>query len=87
MNLHEIIEEISQLKNPSAHKAALDIYNLLENNRALFKGKIDESDFKGLLVGFEALAFASPKEYAAESYTSDYERMKGLLSYHLNKIL
>lgn len=87
MNLHEIIEEINQLKNPSPHKSALDIFNMLENNRSLFKGKIDEFDFNGLLTGFETLAFASPNNYATESYKSDYERMRGLLSYHLNKIL
>jgi len=87
MNLHEIIDEINNLKTPSTHKAALDIFNLLENNRRLFLEKLDQSDFNSLLSGFETLAYAHPKEYATLSYGSDFERLKGSLQYHLNKIL
>lgn len=87
MRLHDVIEEINQLRSPSTHKAALDIYNLLENNRALFAGKVDEADFKALLSGFEALAYAHPSEYGTDAYVSGFERLQGLLRYHLNKIL
>lgn len=87
MKLHEIIDEISKLESPSRHKAALDIFNLLENNRRLFLEKLDQSDFNGLLSGFETLAYAHPKDYATDAYVSDFERLKGSLLYHLNKIL
>lgn len=87
MNLHEIIDEINKLETPSKHKAALDIFNLLENNRRLFLEKLDPGDFNSLLSGFEALAYAHPKDYASASYGSDFERLKGSLLYHLNKIL
>lgn len=87
MKLHEIIDEINNLQSPSKHKAALDIFNLLENNRRLFLEKLDPGDFNSLLSGFETLAYAHPKEYASASYGSDFERLKGSLLYHLNKIL
>jgi hypothetical protein len=87
MKLHEIIDEINKLENPSKHKAALDIFNLLENNRRLFLEKLDPGDFNSMLSGFETLAYAHPKDYATVSYESDFERLKGLLHYHLNKIL
>lgn len=87
MKLNEIIEEIINHKNPSAHKSSLDIYNLLENNKTLFLEKLDSYDFKGLLNGFETLAYAGPKEYATASYKNDYEKLYGLLLYHLNKIV
>ncbi len=87
MKLPEIIDEITHLQSPSKHKAALDIFNLLDNNRRLFLEKLDQSDFNSLLSGFEALAYAHPKDYASASYASDFERLKGSLLYHLNKIL
>ncbi|MCZ8284187.1 MAG: hypothetical protein O9353_01920 [Bacteroidia bacterium] len=87
MNLHEIIDEINHLQSPSKHKAALDIFNLLENNRRLFLEKLDQGDFNGLLSGFETLAYAHPKEYGTIAYDSDFDRLKGSLLYHLNKIL
>lgn len=87
MKLHEIIDEINNLQSPSKHKAALDIYNLLENNRRLFLEKLDPGDFNSLLSGLETLAYAHPKEYTSASYASDFERVKGSLLYHLNKIL
>lgn len=87
MKLPEIIDEINHLQSPSKHKAALDIFNLLENNRRLFLEKLDHSDFNSLLSDFEALAYAHPKDYGSASYGSDFERLKGSLLYHLNKIL
>lgn len=87
MRLHEIIDEINNLKNPSPHKAALDIFNLLENNRALFLEKLDPSDFRAIHAGFEALAYGNPREYASNAYVSDFERLQASLRYQLNKIL
>lgn len=87
MNLHDLIEEITHLENPSRHKIALDIFNLLENNRILFLSKLDEGDFNSLLSGFEQLAYAHPKEYASDFYTAEFERRKASLLYHFNKIL
>lgn len=87
MNLHDLIEEITHLENPSRHKIALDIFNLLENNRALFLSKLDEGDFNSLLSGFEQLAYAHPKEYTTDSYKSEFERRRASLLYHFNKIL
>lgn len=86
MNLQEIIEEINKLKNPSKHKSALDIFNLLDNNSKLFLTKIEEEDFTPLINAFEKLAYADPKEYATNSYQNDYERSYGSLCYQLNKI-
>lgn len=87
MTLHEIIDEINHLKSPSKHKAALDIFNLLENNRSLFLDQLDPGDFNALLSGFEALAYSHPRDYATDSYASDFNRLEASLRYHLNKIL
>lgn len=87
MKLHEIIDEINNLETPSKHKAALDIFNLLENNRRLFLEKLDQSDFNSLLSGFETLAYAHPKDYATAFYATEFDRLKSSLLYHLNKIL
>ncbi len=87
MKLNEIIEEIKNYQNLSKHKSALDIYRLLDNNNRLFSEKMEEGDLSGLLTGFEALAYADPKEYTTSAYQNDYEKMYGLLLYHLNKIV
>ncbi len=87
MKLNEIIEEIVNYQNTSKHKSALDIHRLLDANKQLFSQKMDTSDFAPLLTGFETLAYADPKEYATSSYQNDYERLYGLLLYHLNKIV
>lgn len=87
MKLHEIIDEIHHMESPSKHKAALDIFQLLDNNRLLFLERLDRGDFNSLLSGFESMAYAHPREYATDSYASDFERLKASLLYHLNKIL
>lgn len=87
MVINDIILEIKNYKNISVHKSALDIYNLLENNKHVFIDKIDQDNFNHLLTSFENLTYASPKEYATSSYKREYQTQYDLLLFYLDRIV
>lgn len=82
-----MILEIKNYKNSSVHKSALDIFRLLETNRALFVGKMDSDNFKHLLSGFENLSYANPKEYSTTSYQREFQTQYDLLVFYIDKIV
>ena len=87
MLINDIILEIKNYSNSSLHKSALDIFNLLEANQAMFIKKMDPNDFKQLLNGFENLAYAHPKEYQTSSYEREYQSKYALLLFYLDRIV
>lgn len=87
MLINDIILEIKNYSNSSLHKSALDIFNLLEANQAMFIKKMDPMDFKQLLNGFENLAYAHPKEYQTSSYEREYQSKYALLLFYLDRII
>lgn len=87
MLINDVILEIKNYKNSSVHKSALDIYKLLEGNQSLFLKKMDSVDFNQLLVGFENLAYARPKEYTSVGYEREYQSKYALLLFYLDRII
>ena len=87
MVLNDIILEIKNYKSASIHKSALDIYNLLENNKHVFIDKIDPDNFNHLLTNFENLTYASPKDYTTSGYKREYETQYDLLLFYLDRIM
>lgn len=87
MVINDIILEIKNYKNNSIHKSSLDIYNLLENNKHVFKDKIDPDNFKHLLTSFENLTYASPKEYTTPGYKREFQTQYDLLLFYLDRIV
>ena len=87
MRINDVILEIKNYQNSSVHKSALDIFRLLETNKALFVGKMDNDNFNHLLSGFENLSYADPKEYITSSYQRDFQTNYDLLVFYLDKIV
>ncbi len=87
MQINDIIDEIKNYSNSSIHKSALDIYKLLEGNQLLFLKKMDAIDFNQLLVAFENLAYAHPKEYKTIGYEREYQSKYALLLFYLDRIV
>ncbi len=87
MRLNALIQEIRELKMETGHKAALDVYRLLNNNKALFGQKMDHDVLNRLLHDFEALSDASPAEAATAGYKREYEKAWELLVFYLGRII
>lgn len=87
MVINDIILEIKNYKNNSIHKSALDIYNLLENNKHVFINKIDPDNFKHLLTSFENLTYSNPKEYNTSGYKREFQTQYDLLLFYLDRIV
>jgi hypothetical protein len=87
MLLNDVILEIKNYSNASIHKSALDIFQLLEANQSSFLKKMDAVDFKQLLVSFENLAYANPKEYQTIGYEREYQSKYALLLFYLDRIV
>ncbi len=85
--LKAIIDEISALRNETTYRAALQIANLLDNNRKSFLEKMDAADFNFLLKNFEALSYSSPKDHNSPDFKREYQKQFESLMFHLNKIL
>lgn len=85
--IQQLIEEIRELRGEQNHRTALHLYNLLENNRTLFLGKLDPNDFKIILKNFEALSEAHPRDYGSSSFKNDFQRAYELLAFHLNRVI
>lgn len=86
MLLHQIINEIKDLKTPG-HRSCLVIFNLLENNKTQFLQKMDADNFNHVHTTFEKLGESSPKDYNTQDYRNEYERAHSLLMFYLDRIL
>lgn len=87
MNLSSLINEIKNPNSASAHKQALDIYNMLNNNRAKFTDKIDKDTYHHLLKSFEKLSEARAVEYGSSSYKDEFNRSYNLLLFYLDRVI
>lgn len=87
MRLSALIQEIRELKTETGHKAALDVYRLLNNNKTLFGQKIDPDVLNRLLHDFKVLSDASPAEATTASYKREYEKAWELLAFYLGRII
>jgi hypothetical protein len=87
MLLQDIIIEIKDIKRDFTHKAAFDIYSLLNNNKQLFLRHLNVSDVSFLINTFEKLTYASPKEYYTVGYEREFETAYNLLLFYLQKII
>jgi hypothetical protein len=87
MRLHDLINEIHGLSKSTPRKAAFDIYNILENNKPLFSGCLDEDVFRQILQAFEKLAYANASEFNSPRYKEEFLKTYNLLSFYLNKVI
>lgn len=87
MRLHEIILEIKELKQVPTHKATMDIFRLLDNNRKLFLEHMEAANYNFALRAFEELSNKSPKEYNTPGYTREFEQAHASLSFYLDRII
>lgn len=87
MLLEDIIGEIKNYKSVSTHKAAFDIFKLLEGNKDLFLEKMNPDNFNHLLSSFENLTYGNPKDYNTPSYTREYKTLYDLLLFYLDRIV
>lgn len=87
MRIHDLINEIHELKNNTPRKAAFDIYNILENNKSLFLNAIDTDVFNQVLNQFEKMAYAGAAEFNSASYKDDFSKAYNLLQFYLNKVI
>ncbi|MES2567913.1 MAG: hypothetical protein V4565_13655 [Bacteroidota bacterium] len=86
MVLKDLIDEIRNYKNTSAHKSALDIHRLLDSNKDLFLEKMNPDNFKHLLIGFESLSYGNPNDYNTPSFIREYDTLYKLLLFYLDRI-
>ncbi|HRD38314.1 MAG TPA: hypothetical protein PLC65_06755 [Bacteroidia bacterium] len=87
MRIHDLINEIHELKNTTPRKAAFDIYNILENNKTLFLGVLEHDVFNQILNDFEKIAYAAAAEFNSPHYKDDFSKAYNLLSFYLNKVI
>jgi hypothetical protein len=86
MRIHDLINEFRELKPGNARKCAFDIYNLLENNRALFLQHMEENNFRMILANFESLAYAPAKDFGSSNYKDEVEKNYSLLMFYMDKV-
>lgn len=87
MLIDDVIGEIKNYKGVSTHKAAFDIYRLLEGNKRLFLSKMNPENFNHLLNNFEHLTYANPKEYNTSGYIREYNTTYDLLLFYIDRIV
>ena len=87
MRLQHLINEIQEISNNTPRKAALDIYNILENNKKLFVDCMDADTFAQILKSFEKMAYASATDFISASYEYEFSRTYNLLDFYLAKII
>lgn len=87
MRIHDLINEIHELKNNTPRKAAFDIYNILENNKTLFLNAMDADVFNQVLNQFEKMAYAGAVEFNSSSYKDDFSKAYNLLRFYLDKVI
>jgi hypothetical protein len=85
--IQQLIGEISELKKEANHRNALQIHQILANNKPLFLQQIDPDYFNPVFTTFERLSNAGPAEYNSENFKREFERSSELLSFHLNRII
>lgn len=87
MRIHDLISEIKELKSTTPRKMAFDIYNLLENNSALFLQHMDAENFKLLHNNFELLAKAAARDFGTDNYRDEVLKNFNLLLFYFDRIL
>ena len=87
MRVHDLINEIQELRTNTPRKAAFDIYNILENNKNLFAPTMDADTFSQILKAFEKMAFADAKEFNSPHYKDEFLKSYNLLSFYLGKVI
>jgi hypothetical protein len=85
--IHQLIEEIKDLRTDVSHRSALRVFSLLENNQKLFLEKMDPMDFNFLLKSFEEISNSRSVDYGTPRYKSDYQKNFELLLFHFSKII
>ncbi len=87
MRYQQIISEIREKSAQPGHRAAYDIYQLLNNNKQHFKDKIDKEDLKVLLKDLETLSESNPANYHTSMYKREAEQVLGRLLFYLERIV
>ena len=86
MRFKQVTEEIREKSLQPAHRAAYDVFQLLNNNASAFKGKIDEMDLKVILRDLENLSEASPTSYNSSLYKRETEQVLNRLLFFLDRL-
>ena len=84
--LDQLINEIQGYKGNVNQRTAIQIYNILENNKTLFLSKVEKENFTPVLKDFERLSNASYLQSTSAEYKREYQRAYDLLAFHLNRI-
>ena len=87
MRLHDLINEIKELRNTTPRKAAFDIYNILENNKTLFAACLEPDVYNQIHSSLENLAYANASEFNTPRYKDDFLKVYNLLEFYLNKVI
>ena len=87
MRIHQLIEELSQVKPVAGHKSALDISRILDGNRKLFAEHMDPVILNQLLASFTEMAEARPSHYASETFSREFNTAYGTLMFYLRKVI
>lgn len=82
-----ILDEINDLRSDPTHRAALRIFQLLENNREKFLKKLDPEFFQSIITGFESLAYESPANAVLAEFKERYSRLHQMFEYQVNRSL
>ena len=69
-----------------AHRGNYDIYNLLENNKQLFKELIDPRDLNVLLRDLKTLSESHPTSYNTAIYERETEQVQNRLMFFLDRL-
>lgn len=85
--IHQLINEINELKSDLTRRSAIQICHILANNRAIFEKEIDKDYLRSIIETFERLANASAPEYTSADYKRELQKVSELLSFHLNRVL
>lgn len=86
MIIDDVIGEIKNYKGVSTHKAAMDIFKLLEGNKDLFLAKMNPDNFNYLLSNFENMSYGNPKDYHTPGYAREYKTLYDLMLFYLDRI-
>jgi hypothetical protein len=81
--VEQLINELEEISADCNRRSALQIFNLLKNNKELFLSKLENEDFDPIVKDFESLSNSSDNN--SISFKRDYERAWQLLRFHLNR--
>ena len=85
--IHQLINEINELKNELSHRTGIQIHKILEGNQKLFLEHIDKDSFTPIFNSFERLADANAREFMSPDYKREFQLSADLLSFYLNRVI